>query len=299
MDHRSTRRAEGRVRFPAAILLLLLLVPAPALAARVLIVGDTQYAMVAGVASDIQRSLKAQARAYPTSEVRGRLGSVVEREGAQVVVALGAEAVGEALRLPPSVAVVFGLVVVPPSNGRANVTGVYMSPPVGEYLAVLQRHLPAINRVAVVGSPSLMKRLLGGDSAHVAAYPVGSSSGLADALDRIADARALLLLPDADLLIAPVLSKAYLFSFRRNIPLLGISEANVRQGALFALVFDPRAVSRQIAEKVHDILNGRPASELPVSPPARFDLYVNSGTAMKMGIELPAEMLNRAKRVYP
>jgi ABC-type uncharacterized transport system substrate-binding protein len=277
----------------------LLLLPARALAARVLVVGDTQYAMVAGVASDIQRSLMAQARAYSTSEVRGRLGPIVERENAQVVVALGAEAVGEALRLPPSVAVVFGLVVVPPPNGRANVTGVYMSPPVGEYLAVLQRHLPAINRVAVLGSPSLMKRLLGGGSAHVAAYPVGSSSELAVALDRISDARALLLLPDADLLIAPVLSKAFLFSFRRNIPLLGISEANVRQGALFALVFDPRAVSRQIAEKVDDILDGTNASELPVSPPARFDLFVNSGTATKMGIALPAEMLSRAKRVYP
>lgn len=299
MGRRPIMRAACRARLPAVILLALFLVPAPALAARVLIVGDTQYAMVAGVASGIQRSLKAQARAYATSDVRGRLGSIVERESAQVVVALGVEAVGEALRLPPSVAVVFGLVVVPPPTARANVTGVYMSPPVGEYLAVLDRHLPALDRVAVVGSPSLMKRLVGGDSAHVAAYPVGSSSELAGALDRITDARALLLLPDADFLIAPVLSKAYLLSFRRNIPLLGISEANVRQGALFALVFDPRAVSRQIAEKVHDILNGSHASDLPVSPPAGFDLFVNSGTAMKMGIELPAEMLNRARRVYP
>jgi ABC-type uncharacterized transport system substrate-binding protein len=144
----------------------------------------------------------------------------------------------------------------------------------------------------------MMKSLLGSDAPHVSAYHVASSSDLVTTVNRLADTRSLLLLPDANLLTAPVMSNVYLFSFRNNIPLLGISEANVKQGSLFALVFDPKAVSRQIGEKVQNILNGVDVGEIPASPPRRYNLYVNSNTAHKMGIQIPNEMLMKAKKVY-
>jgi ABC-type uncharacterized transport system substrate-binding protein len=173
-----------------------------------------------------------------------------------------------------------------------------MSPPVSEYVATVRRYLPAIGKVSVVGSQNMMKSLLGGDFSQVAAYHVNSSSDLVNTVNRLVDTRALLLLPDANLLTAQVMSNVYLYSFRKNVPLLGISEANVKQGSLFALVFDPKAVSRQIGEKVQNILNGVGAGEVPASPPKRYNLYINSNTAQKMGIEIPGEMLRKAKKVY-
>ena len=296
--HTHLPRSSHRNPISAAILLFfLLLFTSPACAAKVLIVGDTQYALVAEVASEIQLTLRSQGREYATSEIRGRLGAVVEQEDAQVVVALGMDAVAEALRLPPEIAVVYGLVVVPPKSGRENVTGVYMSPPVSEYVATLRHYLPALGKVSVVGSQAMIKSL-GGDSGQVAAYHVGSSSDLVTTVNRLADTRALLLLPEANLLTTQVMSNVYLFSFRKNIPLLGISEAHVKQGSLFALVFDSKAVSRQIGEKVQSILNGTDAGEIPSSPPRKYNLYINSNTAHKMGIDMPDEMLKKAKKVY-
>lgn len=282
----------------ALFLFFILLLSSPASAAKVLIIGDTKYALVADVVAEIQLSLRTQTREYATAETKGNLGALVEREGAQVVVALGMDAVGEALRLPPSIAVVYGLVVVPPKNGRANVTGVYMSPPVSEYTSTVRRYLPALGKVSVVGSQNMLKNLHSGDTPQVAAYHVASSSELINSVNRLGDAKALLLLPDASLLTASVMENIYLFSFRKNIPLLGISEANVKQGSLFALVFDPKAVSRQIGEKVQAILNGTDAGDLPPSPPKKFNLYINSNTARKMGIEIPEEMLRKAKKIY-
>lgn len=284
--------------FTALVLFFMLLHISPACAAKVIIVGDTQYAMVADVVSEIQLSLRTQSKEFATAEVRGRLGAVVEQEDAQVVVALGMDAVAEALRLPPSIAVVYGLVVVPPRNGRPNVTGVYMSPPVSEYITTVRRHLPAITKVSVVGSQSMIKSLFNGDQGQVAAYHVANSSDLVNTVNRLVDTRALLLLPDANLLTSAVMSNIYLFSFKNKIPLLGISEANVKQGSLFALVFDPKAVSRQIGEKVQNILNGTDAGEIPSSPPKKYNLYLNSKTAQKMGIEIPDEMLRKAKKIY-
>lgn len=297
--HKPTHTSLRRLSHPAGLFIFfLLLFCSPACAAKVLIVGDTRYALVADVVSEIQLSLRVQAKDYAVSEVKGKLGAVVERENAQVVVALGMDALGEALRLPQSVAVVYGLVVVPPKSGRANITGVYMSPPVSEYLSTIRKYLPSLARLSVVGSQNMMKSLLGSDAPHVSAYHVASSSDLVTTVNRLADTRSLLLLPDANLLTAPAMSNVYLFSFRRNIPLLGISEANVKQGSLFALVFDPKAVSRQIGEKVQSILNGIDAEEIPASPPKRYNIYINSKTAQKMGIEIPDEMMMRAKKIY-
>lgn len=282
----------------ALFLFSLLLLSSPASAAKVLIVGDTQYALVADVVAEIQLSLRTQVKEYATGEVRGKLSTLVEREDAQVVVALGVEAIGEAQRLPAEIAVVYGLVVVPTRNGRANVTGVYMSPPVSEYAAMVRHYLPALGKISVVGSQNMLKSLHSGDTPQVTAYQVASSAELLTTVNRLGDTRALLLLPDANLLTASVMANIYLYSFRKNIPLLGISEANVKQGSLFALVFDPKAVSRQIGEKVQSILNGAEADDLPPSPPKKFNLYINSNTARKMGIDIPDELLRKAKKIY-
>lgn len=290
-----------RWAFSGASLLLLLLSAAPVLAARVLIVGDLHYALVADVAAGIQLSIRTPAAEYATEEVKGQLRGIVEREDARVVVALGMDAVIEALRLPPGIAVVYGLVAVPPEKGGTNVTGVYMSPPVEEYISVVRRYLPKIVKISVVGNLSAMKSLLSSDPARMAAYHVDSPSQLVETVNRLADLdnhQALLLLPDAGLLTAQVLANAYLFSFRHNIPLLGISEASVKQGALFALVFDPKAMSRRIGDKVQTILDGYEAKDIPASPPAKYNMYINSTTARKMGIEMPDEMLRQAKKIY-
>jgi ABC-type uncharacterized transport system substrate-binding protein len=271
----------------------------PADAARVLIIGETQYALVADVANEIQVALRTSSKEYTTAEVKGRLGAVVEREDARVVVALGMDALNEALKLPPTVAVVYGLVVVPPlRNSRGNVTGVYMSPPVSEYVATMKKYLPARSRIAVVGSQQMTRSLMGSDTGQVAAYHVGNSSDLVATVNRLADVKALLLLPDANLLTAPVMANIYLFSFRNNVPLLGISEASVKQGSLLALVFDPKSMSHQIGEKVQAILNGAVAGDMPAAAPRKYHLYLNRNTAQKMGIELPDELVKRAKKIY-
>ena len=280
------------------VLVFLLLLPLSAPAAKVLVVGDTQYPVVAEVVSDIQLSLRSQVSEYAVSDVRGRLGSVVEQEDARVVVALGMDALAEALRLPPAIAVVYGLVVVPPATGRGNVTGVYMSPPVNEYVATLRKYIPSVGRVAVVGSERMMKTLLGGASGDVSAHYVATSAELLSTVSHLSDSQALLLLPDANLLSSSVMEKLFLFSFRNNIPLLGISEAHVKNGALLSYVFDPKTVSRQIAEKVQSILGGADAGELHASPPRKYNLYVNSNTARKMGVRFPDELLRKAKRIY-
>lgn len=287
-----------RIFVGALLLFALHLSPTTAYPAEVLIVGDIQYKPVADVVAEIRSSLKSQAAEYPISEIRGKLGTVVDRENARIIVALGMDALGEALRLPTSVTVVYGLVISPPSSDRSNITGVYMSTPVADYVSTVKKYLPSISRISVVGSQHLINVLLGNSSGQVTVHRVGSSYDLVNTVSRLSGSEAVLLLPDVNLITSSVTENVFLFSFRNNVPLLGISEGNVKQGSLFALVFDPRGIGRQIGEKVHSVQNGVDAEDMPPSPPKKFNLFVNTNTARKMGIAIPDEMLKKSKRVY-
>ncbi len=298
MSRRNVSLAARCSLFAALCISQLLFLFSSASAAEVLIVGDIQYKPVADVVGEIKSTVKLPLKVYSMSDIRERLLSTVEREDARIVVALGKDAVDEALLLPPSVTVIYGLVIAPPKKSRSNMTGVYMSTPVSEYVNTVRKYLPAIKRISVVGSRNLMNTLDGRTYAQVAAYNVGSSSELVNTVNSLDESHALLLLPDVALLTSTVMENVYLFSFRKNIPLLGISEGNVRMGSLFALVFDSSSIGREIGEKVMEARNGVDMEELPPAPPKEFNLFINANTARKMGIVIPDEMIRKAKRIY-
>jgi putative ABC transport system substrate-binding protein len=287
-----------KVLLPAPLLLSALFVASSAFASDILIIGDVKYKPVSEVASGIKRSLQSSARIYALSEVRGRLASVVSREDANVVVALGKDAVEEAIKLPSSIAVIYGLIISPPKKHRHNMTGVYMSTPVSEYVNVIRKYLPSIRKISVVGSQELLTTLNGVDHVHVTAFRVGNSADLVKTFSRMGDTQALLLLPDVAMLSASVMENVYLFSYRRSIPLLGISEGNVKQGSLLALVFDSAGISAQIAEMADSVQKGSDISRIAPAAPRKYRLSLNINTARKMGIAIPESLLRNVDKIY-
>jgi hypothetical protein len=283
----------------AAVLLLVLSGPCSIWGAEIIIVGDLNYRQISEVSTDIKASLRAQVRELNLSDVRGRLGGVVERESAQVVVALGADSVAEALKLPPAIHVVYGLMISPPQTSRSNVSGVYMSVPVSEYLVLARRMFPPSTRIAIMGSPQLVSLLATEDFPQAGGiHRIANTTELLDTIDKLSGTQAILLLPDIHLLTSSSLEKIYLHSFKYSRPILGVSESSVRQGSLFALVFDARATGKQLGEKVRAILQHNDSKEAPHSPPRKFNLYINSNTAEKMKISVPDDLLKKARKVY-
>jgi putative ABC transport system substrate-binding protein len=284
---------------PLGFLLILLLFSARTEAAEVLVIGDTQLAPVVEIISGIRETLDVPLKIYSPSSVRDRLKHIVEQEDAKVVVALGREALQEALRLPPSISVIYDLVIIPPAIDRPNTTGFYMATPVKEYAALVRRYLPSVRQIAVVGSSGLIRTLEDGDDPQVTTRRAKNSFELVEAVKKLDSADAILLLPDVALLTTSALEEIYLFSFRRGIPILGVSEKSVKEGALLALVFDPVNVGRHIGEGAYGAMRGLDIGRMPSSPPRKFELYVNKTTAAKMRIQLPSELVKKARRTYP
>ncbi|MDA8433673.1 MAG: ABC transporter substrate binding protein [Nitrospiraceae bacterium] len=295
---RVLRQFKKRELFPLVLFVVLLLL-STAEAADVLVIGDTRLSPVVEIISGIRETLDATVKVYSPSDARDRLNRIAQKEDAKVVVALGREALQEALRLPASTPVIYDLVVTPPPVSRPNTTGFYMATPVREYSALIRRYIPSVKRIAVVGSSGLLRTLEDGDDPQVMPHRVKSTIELVEAVRKLDSCDAILLLPDVALLTTAALEEIYLSSFRKGIPVLGVSERSVKEGALLALVFDPVHVGRHIGEDASEAMRGVDIGRIPSSPPRNFVLYVNKSTAAKMKIHLPAELLQKARKAYP
>ena len=280
-------------------LLIILLTGVSCLAADVLIIADAQLKPVMEVTLGIRKTLHAYTRTLSPAEVKGNLAAVVQREEARVVIALGREALAEALTLPPSIPVIYDMVVTPPAISRANTIGFYMATPASEYADLVRRHLPSLKQVAVIASREFLNILANNASAPISSHSVKNIVEFVSTVKQLEKADAILLLPDNGVINATALEETYLHSFRRSIPLLGISERHVREGALLALVVDMVNVGKTIGEYATKALKSGNVGQQPASPPRRFELYLNMDTARKMRISIPNDVVRMAKKVYP
>ncbi|MDO9309497.1 MAG: ABC transporter substrate binding protein [Deltaproteobacteria bacterium] len=268
-------------------------------AADVLIIADAQLKPVMEVTLGMRKTLHASTKTYSPGEVRGNLTAILQKEEARVVVALGREALAEALTLPQSIPVIYDMVVTPPAVSRSNTVGFFMATPAGEYAELVRNHLPGLKQVSVVGSRTLLNLLAGDLSYPLNSHTVNNTVEFVNMVKQLDNADAILLLPDSGIMTATAMEEAYLLSFRRRIPLLGISERHVKEGALLALVVDMVNVGRVIGEYATRALKSGSVGQQSAFPPRKFDLYLNMGTARKMRLNIPDELVRMARKAYP
>jgi hypothetical protein len=267
--------------------------------AEVLVVGDTRLKPVALMVAGIEEVMDRKVSVYTPDKARGKLSAIVNQHAARAVIALGREAIGEALTLPTSVTVLYGLVILPPQIDRPNTAGMYMGTPIKEYLNLVASYLPSLKNICVIATPQVLEVLDRSNQPHLTAYLARNPYDFVDTIKGLDTADALLLLPDISLLTKTAIEESYLFSFRKKVPLLGISKKHVRLGALLALEFDPGSVGRHLGTMAAASLEGQDFDPKQALPSQHFNLYINRKTAKKMGIVIPAEMLETAKAVYP
>lgn len=208
--------------------------------AEVIVVGDTRLKPVVKVIDGILNVIKSTPDVYRPAEIKdGKLGSIVSREGTRTVIALGQEALDEALSLPPSVTVLYGLVILPPKTTRPNTVGVYMGTPIREYLKIIDSFLPALKKIYVIGSPDILDVLDHSGHQHLMIHKARNAFDFVSIIKDIQRADALLLLPDISLLTKTALEESYLFSFRKNAA-VSISEIkNVPFVTYYSSLFEP------------------------------------------------------------
>lgn len=225
------------------------------------------------------------------------------RGHARLMVTLGTLATQVAAREAPEVPVVSALVLNSDDlRVHPKATGVVLEYSTETELRWLQRVLPDTRRVGVLFNPAQNQprmtravpqaRDLG---LTLNARPVANPRELPDNLAYLADhADVLWGISDNTVLTPQTAQSLLLFSFRNQIPFVGLSRSWVKAGALYALERDYQDIGRQCGELAAQVLKGAAPSSLPVQSPRKAGVVLNLKTARHLKIEFPAAVRQAA-----
>lgn len=208
-----------------------------------------------------------------------------------------------------TIPVVYAMVLNPSSllpAGVKNVTGASMNVPVENTIRLFKQLGPQIRRVGVLFNRAktgyLVKRAMQvakEQGLEIVDKEIRSPKEAIQALDALQDEiHALWILPDEFVLTPEVVQYMVLFSYRKKIPLIGLSERQAQMGALLSLSFgSSEDIGRQAGELANSILEGQPPDRLPFTMARQVKLTVNLKAAEKLGIEIPKSLLGTANSI--
>jgi putative ABC transport system substrate-binding protein len=188
----------------------------------------------------------------------------------------------------------------------ANVTGVALEFPVATELQWLRRFLPEHDRVGVLFNPEENRQKVERAAAVArdigiewVAQHVNTPQDLPGALKGLARRIDVLWgIPDSVVFSRKTAKAILLFSFRNRIPLVGLSGAWVKAGALYALERDYRDLGAQCGEMALQILAGEPVGSIPLALPRKVAYSLNEKTARHVKLKLPEDLVRGAKQVF-
>ncbi len=208
--------------------------------------------------------------------------------------------------------VIYAMVLNPPNivgAGAKNITGASINVPVEQPIRLFKQLGPKIRRVGILFDEAKTGYLV--DQADSVAREQGlelitkkirSAREAIEALDSLQEEGidVLWILPDETILAPEVIQRMLLFSYRRKVPLLGLSNRQAEMGALFSLSFaSSEDIGRQAGELANRIVRGKTVAEVPYTTARRVTLAANLKAAQKLGMEIPKNILARADTIIP
>lgn len=253
---------------------------------------------------------------FPTiTAIMQDLGS----RGTDVIVPLSTPVVQAALqqaRKDPNQRVVFTYIFDPyrigaaetPERHQPNMTGVACFPPIEGMLDLIQEIVPERHKIGVVWNSSEANSESVLSKARPYAEKLGLSlmevtvSGSADVLDAskslAARSAEVFLNPGDNTLNVSYDSFAKVAAANR-IPVFSIDPDFIENKTMAALGPSYYRTGYEGGEVLARVLKGESTADIPIGQTTDTELLLNRDEASRLGIELPATLLNRADRVVP
>jgi putative ABC transport system substrate-binding protein len=242
---------------------------------------------------------------------RGRkvLTEIQSKIKPDLIFAVGIWALNMIAKQTTEIPVVYAMVLNPPSvagAGAKNITGASMNVPVELTMQLFKELGPKIRRVGIIFNPAKTGYLVSQAESvareqglQLIAKQIQSPREAIQALDFLQGKIDMLwILPDETILAREVVQYMLLFSFRKKVPLLGLSERQARMGAVLSLSFgSSKDIGRQAGELAKTILGGKTPGRIPYTTVRQVKLTVNLKVAQKLGMEIPRSILEKADQI--
>ncbi len=186
-----------------------------------------------------------------------------------------------------------------------NVTGTTDLSPVKKHLELIKQAMPTAKNVGVIYNPGEANSITIIDLLEKEAPGLGLKivkTGASNSGAVLSSARSLVGKVDAiyvptDNTVASALEAVVKVGIDSKTPVFSADTGSVKRGAVASLGFNYYDMGRQTAQLVAKIFEGANPGDLTVESPTILELFVNPGSAKKMGLTLPADMISTAKEV--
>jgi len=183
-------------------------------------------------------------------------------------------------------------------------SAIYLDQPIERQLSLLVAALPKTKNIGVLYtaqpfSLAGLRRAVTEKRLQLHERIVSKERTLFDALDEVLEeSEVLLVLPDTDVYNAGTIRNILLTSYRKQVPLIGISQAYVKAGALCAIYSTPGQIAAQTAEAIMQFAD---SGKLPPNQyPKEFEVSVNTQVARSLDLSIKdAEKLRNEVRRAP
>ncbi len=210
----------------------------------------------------------------------------------ELVLAVGPNAAGLLIELPPSIPRMYTMVLNPRDAlpKGMDVPGVSLNIPADLQLIVISELLPKVKRVGVFydkrfNADHIAQLLDAASTLGLEVIPVSVTSKreLRDSLTgRLPNLDAVLMVPDPTVISESVVVFVIKESLKSRVPVIGYNRFFQEEGALFSFIIDYREVGRKTAELAQRLLRGEHVGSEP--PP--IQVRINRNLARKFGFTL-------------
>jgi len=215
----------------------------------------------------------------------------VRNDRPDLILALGTRAATEISRREKHTPIVYSMVLKSlsemPGIGelplQANVTGANLNIPLRVQLQKIKRAFPTAHRIGVISDPAQTKSLVDSvrtmakaDGLELRVQWVKNENDIPAAVRALNDSIDVFwMLPDQTVL-TPRSSRFIIFELiKAGVPIMGLSSAYVKAGALLAVDCNYQDIGRQSGELAVRILAGQAPAQLQQTQPRAFTLAVN------------------------
>ena len=189
---------------------------------------------------------------------------------------------------------------------QKNIAAIILKTSILKQLQWYKRFLPQKKRIGILYNPQRhqawideAKKLASELKLQIVAIPVKSAKQLPKALKLLGrKADSLLAIPDKTIYSGKTAKSILLFSFQNRIPVIGLSRAWVKAGALYALDWDYARLGQQCAALVLKIIKGEKADNIPIQSLNQQIYIINLKTETRMKLSLNKKLINDAFKVY-
>jgi ABC-type uncharacterized transport system substrate-binding protein len=235
----------------------------------------------------------------------------------QIILASGTPASFAAKQATSTIPIVMGGIAADPvetglvaslARPGGNVTGMSMmtAPLGGKRLELLKRAVPGLARVAVFWNPPnpaygpILKELEAAAATlgvKLQRLEVRAPGDFESAFEVAARQHVGALILPGDPLVSNRPKMVADLALKYRLPAMMDIKEFVEAGGLLSLGLDLVDSYRRAAAYVDKILKGANPGDLPMEQPAKFDLFVNLGTARALGLTIPHSVLLQATQV--